>query len=73
MQSVMSFVVVQWDVGSHVIDGEGAILNTVGVAADYGTVVSVVSLGVLKVSGAIVVAEDDVLCFAVVVIDEEFG
>ena len=73
MQSVVAFVVVLGDVRSDVVDGEGTVLDPVGVTADYGTVVSVVGLGVLEVSRAIVVAEDDILRIAVLVIDEELG
>ncbi len=59
--------------GCDVVDGKGTILDTVGIAADYGSVVSVVRLGVLEVSGAIVVAKNDVLWLAVLVIDKELG
>ena len=57
--------------GSDVVDGERAVLNTVGVAADDGTVVGMVGLGVLEVSRAIIVAEGNILRRAVLVMDKE--
>ncbi len=69
----MALVIVFGDVRSDAVNGEGAILDPIGIAADNGTVVSVVRLGILEVPRAIVVAEDDVLRVAVLVIDKELG
>ena len=70
VEGVAAVVLVGGDVGCPAIDGEGAVFDAVGVAADDGAVVGVDGVGVVDVLSGIVVAEDDVLGVAVFVVDE---
>ena len=73
MQSVVALIVILWDVRSDAVNGKGTVLDTVGVAANYGSVIGVISFGILEVSRAVVIAKDHVLRIAVFVIDKELG
>ena len=69
----MAFVVVFGDVGGYALDGEGAVSDAIGVAADNGAEVCVHCFVVANVVGGVVVAQNYILGAAALVIDEEIG
>lgn len=64
----MAHVVVFGDAGGYALDGEGAVSNTVCVAANNGAEVGMNSLVVSNVVFSVVEAENDVLWLATLVI-----
>ena len=60
MESILASVLVLGDVRSDAIDGEGTILDPIGITANHSTEVGVVGGVILDIALVIVVADDNV-------------
>ncbi len=73
MKGVGTRVFVRGYMISLTIESECAVLDTVGVASNYGTKVGVICFRVSEISSRVVVSHSDILVVAITVLHEQGG